>query len=184
MKNPFDQKTPVETSEKIAVTVGLATPEDWQNYKNVIIEAFTSHPEAFSEKQLADAVSRTDDQWKAGFSNSENSFAVLAKAGEEAIGAVGARRTRLEGVWFGTSLYLSPKFQIDRFSTVRKMLEETEAELRSRGARKVFLYLKEGEGRERIKKLYERFGFKTGGIPEQQAEGYIYMEKDFGVILK
>ena len=100
---------------------------------------------------------------------------MLVKVNSEAIGAVGARKTKIEGVWFGTSLYLSPKYKIDRFSVVKQMGDKVIEELKKRGAKKVILYLKQGDGRERIQTLYERFGFQA---LDSEHKGYTYMEKD------
>ena len=166
-----------DSQEKLNVDIAFARPEDWENYKKIIIEAFINNPQAFSQMQLDNARGTTDEQWREIFKSDENSFAVLAKVNGETIGTTGARKTKKEGVWFGLSLYLSDKFKIDRFSTILKMFKLVEEELKKRGAKKVILYLKEGEGRDRIKSLYERFGFKVNNDPENHSDGYVYMER-------
>ena len=164
-----------ETRENIPVSVQIASPEDWAKYRDIITEAFSTRPDAFSQGQLDSVLSRSDEQWKKGFESNTNSFAVLVKVNSEAIGAVGARKTKIEGVWFGTSLYLSPKYKIDRFSVVKQMGDKVIEELKKIGAKKVILYFKQGDGRERIQTIYERFGFQA---LDSEHKGYTYMEKD------
>jgi len=175
-------KEPSPNKEKFVATIEKATPEDWQNYRDIIIEAFKNNPQAFSEKQLEMVRNRIDKDWQKRFSKeNDNSFAFLAKVNSETVGAFGARKTKKEGVWFSTSLYLSRKYKIDRFLVVRQMLKAVEDELKQRGGKKIFGYLKEGEGQDRIKNLYERFGYKVNNDPLFYEEGYTYLEKYISV---
>lgn len=109
-----DVKT--NTSEKLDVKIELATPDDWESYKELRILAITGKEKRMfgsTPKQIAIAKAKSEQEWKEDLS-SDDMFVMLSKNGFEAVGMGWAKKwgkKEEERIWHMGSGYTKDDFR-------------------------------------------------------------------------
>ncbi len=162
--------------ENTKARVEIATPADWQEFKNLTLEAYTSKDswkfgitESNKDKRLENENAMGEIEWEKELSG--KNFGVLSRVKDEAVGmGLVERREDGLGYWFFHSGYLKEKYRgqgIGQEMFVRRLKE-----ILRRGGGKVVLAVK-AANKESIS-LAEKFGFEKPA--DYQSEEGFFME--------
>lgn len=83
MSDQFNK--PPDKQEYVNISVGVATPGDWEALRDIRIDAVTVNPEAFG-MTLEEASKKTAEDWQ-NYLSSKGKFFVLAKTDTSPTGA-------------------------------------------------------------------------------------------------
>lgn len=167
----------IQSPEK--VTFKKVLPEDWEKFKEIRLKGLQTDPQAFggtfeSESQEAEVY------WKDRFSNPERCF-YAAEEDSKFIATAGLKKIADDN-WMIVAVYTLPEFRGNNIS--QELIKCVMDEARKAGAAKVSLMVNPMQ--ESAVKLYERMGFKTIKIEQNQKMGdgkvydEFYMEKMLG----
>lgn len=171
--NPMSEEGGNTSPEKVCL-IAEATEVDWQDYKNIILEAFRLEPEAFGPTQLADAETKTDTDWQQELLN-KNRHIFFAKQEGVVAGVAGVRPSKQnEKEWIVFSVYVRASARGNKFSEL--LLSNIETCVAKNGGQKLILYVSTHKKQEAAYTLYTKIGFKE--MDEEGLVNYIYMEKE------
>jgi len=148
-----------KTLEQLGVKIELATEEDWEDYKNLRIEAINTDPDAFSltdKKKAARQINRDVSEWK---NDTKEQIVVLSKQNSRAVGMTKGIK-REEGVFSINAVYVTPDFRKRNTGAdvAREMIEKVLEEIKKNGGTQARLWVKSSN--DNAIKLYENLGFK------------------------
>lgn len=160
--------------EEEKVKIGRFSPEHWQDFKNIRLEALSSNPEAFSDT-FENTLSYPDDFWIKRLSD-PNNIILYAKVNDRVVAMMsGHLKEEPEGiVSVVTGVFVNKS---ERGSSIGKKLMASLLEIiknSHRKASKVKLWVNENQ--HPAISLYRSFGFKQVGKKEAALEtpdGYV-----------
>lgn len=164
--------------EQVDINTEIAKPEDWQDYKKIRLEALDKDPTAFGETKEK-ALAKEDNVWQSDLESSPDKFIYLVKNKKELLGMGGAdKRDKFgEDTWFVFGMYVSAL--VRGKGVGGKLLNSIEAEAKSRGAKKIVLFVSPEQSP--AVGLYEKLGFKSNhekNSASPDGRVWMYMEKD------
>jgi L-amino acid N-acyltransferase YncA len=141
-KSPLENKKP--NQEKLEVRIEIATPKDWEAYKELWLLAITGKDaEMFgrssSPEQIEEVKNRTEEEWQ-DFLSQENRFYVLLWEGSRAIGTGMAKKRDEEKDWWMGSGYVREDFRNKDIG--KKIFAARLNEIRNRGGIKIRMGVK------------------------------------------
>lgn len=144
---------------------------DWQNYKNIRLEALQNDPQAFGGS-YAEESQRIDKEWQDRLQKviGENSKSLLVAAENgkgDLVGTIGAFE-KLDGVWRINAVYVKPAYRGKGLSA--KLLKQITDLISSRNNSKE-LELTVNIKQEAAVRLYQSSGFKIVGIEKGHVMG-------------
>ncbi|MEI6280779.1 MAG: GNAT family N-acetyltransferase [bacterium] len=156
-QNPIENQRP-ESREQLAIRITIATPEDWEAYKELRLLAITSEDkEMFDVSKHPDKVekeqNRTEQEWRDLLSQSDR-FVVLYWEGVKAIGM--GVISKKEKYWELGGGYVKKEFQGKKIG--QKIFAKRLQEIQIRGGTKVRTGMEETN--KRSIHIAEIFGFK------------------------
>jgi len=189
MNDPFNQPpVPRNKIEQGKVTMGLATRQEWRDYKKMRLEAIQTDPYAFDQtpETVTKQELREDNTWRRDLSDPKQ-FILLSRYDSKPIG-ITKGVDRGGKVWGVHSVYVNPEFRkgATEISISTDMIKKVLAEIKSRGGRKARLWVRADRGN--AIHLYEECGFVK--VDDKQAlelakgdagflKGWQIMELDF-----
>lgn len=150
----------------MAVSVRIATPADWETWRDLRLRALADSPDAFRET-LAAARAYDDAAWRRFVAPRPDAVRLLAERDGVAVGmcvvliADDQRRANVYAMW------VAPEARGAGAGT--RLLDAGLAWARSHAALEVSLQL--GEGQHAARRLYERAGFRDTGQREPARPG-------------
>jgi len=165
-------------NEQLGIRAKIATPEDWQSYKNMRIAAITGEDKEMfgvdsDPLRVEEEKKRLDTDWQNDLSADKiDQFVVLAWVGSEAIGIVRVKERPEKGIWYLTSGYSKKDSRGKVFPP--KVFTEIVNEVRKRGGSKVLMGVKAKN--QTMIRLATLLGFRKVET-EPDAPGF-YMELD------
>lgn len=152
------------------ITISILSPNSWQEYKTIQLEALQKDPHAFGSK-YEDWVNATDEKWQERPGNPDTVICI-AKDDEKLIGLVGLHREKekhLAEIW---GMYVNEKYR--GMGIGKRLMEKIISEAKKiLDVKKVTLMVNPQQ--HQAQKLYESFGFlKTGTTPYLLGDGNEY----------
>ncbi len=158
---------PINRQENLDIKVRIAGPEDWQSYRDLILEAIDSPDQEMfnltpgeeeSEQRKKEDKEKTEEKWRAEVSDTNERFVVLSFVKEEGVGMGVAMRYAVEDekdTWKISFGYVKNKFR--NLGIQKKIIEARLDEIKKRGGKKVVVLVK-AHNAASIGNL-EKFGF-------------------------
>ena len=164
-------------NEQLDIKVEIATPENWEAYKELMFDAITGDKKEMfrsTPEKVTIVQNKKENEWKADLSN-DNMFIVLSWNGSEAVGMGSARKKdETQGLWNMSHGYVKKDFRNKDIGN--KMFKARLDEIIKRGGKKVFLGIEANN--ENSIHIAEKFGFKKIIKPEDSPGSGHYMELD------
>jgi ribosomal protein S18 acetylase RimI-like enzyme len=165
-----------------AAQVVSLSPEEWQDYRQLRLEALVADPQAFGARH-ADMLEQPPSFWQDRLANAQErkkNWLLFARLDNQLVGMVGAFATGIPGVVEIVAVYVSPEHRGHGIGS--QLMSAILAEVEREGAfQKVVLGVNQSQAAAIA--LYHRFGFSV--VREQiitLEDGEIrrgcYMEKD------
>lgn len=170
---------PINKQENIDIKVRIAGPEDWQSYRDLILEAidgpdqgmFNLTPgEEESEQRKKEDKEKTEDKWREEVSDTNERFVMLSFVKDEGVGMGVAMKKDFDGekdAWRISFGYVKDKFRNSGIQ--KKLIEERLAEIKKRGGKKVTALVK-AHNAPSIGNL-EKFGFEKVRVTRLNPDG-------------
>ena len=168
---PRKDNDPVQTGqEKLAITIEVAGPADWEEYKKIRLEALKDSPSAFSY-----STKNWDEKWKKDSGKNKlgwqdpilhpMQFVMLLKEGTDVRGvAVASKKKDQKGVWVWriSEVYVTRKLQGSGLGErlLRKVIDEIKSRKGAFEVKKITLNVNKAETQKSAFNLYKKLGFK------------------------
>ena len=146
----------LKNKEGISIKVEVIGPEDWNEYRDIWLEALEQDPQAFAASLKLES-RKTEEDWRGELLKDEE-FCILAKSGSLPVSMVDVREQK-KGFWHVVSFYTKGDFRKKGIGeeVIKKVLEE----IKKKGGKKVTLVVNTGKEQDGAFRLYEKLGFKT-----------------------
>ena len=142
------------------------TPDDWQAYRALRLEALQTSPQAFGSR-YADNLQHPEAWWRGRLEKAENqSWLLFAKKQEQLAGMIGAFEPTDNDVAEIISMFVSPQFR--RQGIARALMSAVLERLQSKDRLKI-ARLEVNNQQLSAVRLYESFGFQIVSTDGGQA---------------
>ncbi|MBU0998936.1 GNAT family N-acetyltransferase [Patescibacteria group bacterium] len=155
-----------KNQEKLNVKIRMAKPEDWKELRDFRLEIINNDGKKMGvqDDEIPEIKNRTDQDWKNIFLEKENQFTVVLVSTDSKIIGIG-RADRWEKAWYLGYLFVRKEFRGIGLSS--KITAARLNEIRSRGGKEVWTFIKEGNT-ESLRNA-RSFGFEKDNtfLPEE-----------------
>lgn len=160
--------------EKLNMSVEIAKPEEWEEYKKIRLEALRENPEAFGHKLEHEVMSPAEGwQWDLSFDD-EPFFLLKIDNNVQGLGGIRERPDFGPGSWFIYFIYVSKG--VRGKGAGEFLMKSIEEEIRRRKGKKAVLVVGQDEKQEPAVALYKKLGFIRK--PENDSNEWMCMEKE------